>query len=98
MTDLDGDGNLDLLLKSRLGPQVRVFRNQCGVGRKSLAIRLRGVKSNRDAIGARVEVDGKVKFLQAGSGYLSQHTKQLHFGLGDADVAAIWYEVRGLPD
>ena len=93
VTDIDGDGNLDLLLKSRLGPQVRVFQNQCGVGRKSLAIRLRGVKSNRDAIGARVEVDGKVKFVQAGSGYLSQHSKQLHFGLGDALAAAT---VRGL--
>ncbi len=94
VTDLDGDGNLDLVLKSRLGPQVRVFQNHCGVGRKSLAIRLRGVKSNRDAIGARVEVDGRVKFVQAGSGYLSQHTKQLHFGLGDAGVAAsvrVWW-------
>jgi tetratricopeptide (TPR) repeat protein len=89
VTDLYGDGNLDLLLKSRLGPQIRVLRNQCGVGRKSLAFRLRGVKSNRDAIGARVEVNGKVKFLQAGSGYLSQHTKQLHFGLGDADSASV---------
>ena len=106
VTDLDGDGNLDLLLKSRLGPQVRVFRNQCGVGRKSLAICLRGVKSNRDGIGARVEVDGRVKFLQAGSGYLSQHTKQLHFGLGDPDRAAsvrVWWpsglrqEFRDLP-
>jgi tetratricopeptide (TPR) repeat protein len=94
VTDLDGDGNPDLLLKSRLGPQVRVFRNHCGGGRRSLAIRLRGVKSNRDGIGARVEVDGKVKFLQAGSGYLSQHTKQLHFGLGDAGAAAsvrVWW-------
>ncbi|HLK67481.1 MAG TPA: FG-GAP-like repeat-containing protein [Bryobacteraceae bacterium] len=94
VTDLDGDGNLDLLLKSRLGPQVRVFQNQCGVARKSLALRLRGVKSNRDAIGARVEVDGKVQFVNAGSGYLSQHTKQLHFGLGDgvsaAAVRIIW--------
>ncbi len=106
VTDLDGDGNLDVLLKSRLGPQVRVLRNQCGVGRKSLAIRLRGVKSNRDGIGARVEVDGKVKFVQAGSGYLSQHAKQLHFGLGDAAVAAsvkVWWpsgtrqEFRDLP-
>jgi tetratricopeptide (TPR) repeat protein len=104
-TDIDGDGNLDLLLKSRLGPQIRVLRNQCGVGRKSLAIRLRGVQSNRDAIGARVEVDGKVKFVQAGSGYLSQHTKQLHFGLGDAVAAEsvqVWWpsglrqEFRGL--
>jgi tetratricopeptide (TPR) repeat protein len=86
-TDFDGDGNLDLILKSRLGPQVRVLRNECGVERNSLALRLRGTRSNRDAIGARVEVDGAVKFVQAGSGYLSQHTKQLFFGLGPAAAA-----------
>ena len=84
VTDLDGDGNLDLLLKSRRGPQLRVLRNDSAAARKSIAFRLRGVKSNRDAIGARVEVDGKVKFVQAGSGYLSQHTKVLYFGLGGA--------------
>jgi len=89
VTDLDGDGNLDLLLKSRLGPQVKAFRNQCAGGRKSIALRLTGTRSNRDAIGARVEVDGQVKFLQAGSGYLSQHTKVLHFGLGDAGEASM---------
>jgi tetratricopeptide (TPR) repeat protein len=83
VTDLDGDGNVDLILKSRLGPQVRVLQNNSAMDRKSVAFRLIGVKSNRDAIGARVEVDGQVKFVAAGSGYLSQHTKTLHFGLGD---------------
>ncbi|MDE3195764.1 MAG: VCBS repeat-containing protein [Acidobacteriota bacterium] len=78
--DLDGDGNLDLIVKNRLGPQVRVFQNNCA-GRKSIAFRLRGVDSNRDAIGARVEVDRQVKFVSAGSGYLSQHTKILYFGI-----------------
>src|SRR5207237_5595781 len=72
---------------SRLGPQVTAFRNECAGGRKSIAIQLTGSKSNRDAIGARVEVDGMVKFLQAGSGYLSQHTKTLHFGLGEGSEA-----------
>jgi tetratricopeptide (TPR) repeat protein len=89
VTDLDGDGNLDLLLKSRLGPQVRVFQNHCGAARRSIALRLRGVRSNRDAIGARVEVDGKVKFVAAGSGYLSQHTKIVHFGLGEKETAGL---------
>jgi tetratricopeptide (TPR) repeat protein len=87
VTDLDSDGNLDLLLKSRLGPQVKAFRNESTGGRKSIAIRLRGTKSNRDAIGARVEVDGVVQFLQGGSGYISQHTKVLHFGLGEKSEA-----------
>lgn len=85
-TDIDGDGNVDLILKSRLGPQVRVLRNQCGVGRHVLVVRLTGTKSNRDAIGARVDVDGQVKFVQAGSGYLSQHSKSLHFGLAKPTV------------
>ena len=89
VTDFDNDGNPDLLLKSRLGPQIRVFQNDCGKARRSIAFRLRGVKSNRDAIGARVEVDGKVKFVVAGSGYLSQHTKVVHFGLGEQATARL---------
>ena len=86
-TDIDGDGNVDIVLKSRLGPQVRVFQNDCGAARKAIVFALRGTKSNRDAIGARVEVDGQAKWLVAGSGYLSQHSKRLHFGLGDRDRA-----------
>lgn len=93
-TDLDGDGHLDIVLKSRCGPQVRVFQNDCGLGRNRLVFALRGTKSNRDAIGARVEVDGQAKWIAAGSGYLSQHTKRLHFGLGDRaraeKVTVIW--------
>ena len=81
VTDLTGDGTLDLILKSRLGPQVRVFANQCASERNRIVFRLRGTKSNRDAVGARVEVDGQVKWVSAGSGYLSQHTKKVHFGL-----------------
>lgn len=85
VTDFDGDGSPDLILKSRLGPQVRVFRNDSVGDRRSIAFRLRGTNSNRDAIGARVEVDGQVKFLEAGSGYLSQHSKVLLFGVGRAE-------------
>ena len=87
VTDLDGDGALDLVVKNRLAPQVRVFQNNCAGRRHSIAFSLRGVKSNRDAIGAIVEVDGQVKQVQAGSGFLSQHTKKLYFGLGEAQTA-----------
>jgi len=91
VTDFDGDGNLDVLLKSRLGPQVRAFRNAWGTGGNAIAFELQGTQSNRDAIGAHMEVEcaGRlmVKTLQAGSGYLSQHTKRLHFGLGDSSEA-----------
>jgi Tfp pilus assembly protein PilF len=87
VTDLDGDGRLDLILKNRLGPQIRVFQNNCSAGRHSVAFLLRGSKSNRDAIGAIVRVDGQVKAVQAGSGFLSQHTRKLYFGLGASDTA-----------
>jgi tetratricopeptide (TPR) repeat protein len=85
--DLDGDGRLDLIVKNRLGPQVRVFQNNCAGSRYSIAFSLRGMKSNRDAIGAVVTVDGQVKAIAAGSGFLSQHTKRLYFGLGASQLA-----------
>jgi hypothetical protein len=53
-----------------------------------IAIKLVGAKSNRDGIGARVEVvaAGKRHTAErvAGSGYLSQDDGRLHFGLGSA--------------
>lgn len=88
LTDLTGDGCLDVLLKNRLAPQLRVLRNQCGQGNERIALRLIGTKSNRDAVGACVSMDGQTKWVTAGSGYLSQHTKTLHFGLGARKVAA----------
>lgn len=84
VTDFDGDGKPDLVMKNRMGPQVRAFQNRKGSKAHWIAFDLTGTKSNRDAIGARVEADGKVQFLNAGSGYLSQHSKRLHFGLGSA--------------
>lgn len=86
-TDLTGDGSLDIILKSRLGPQVRVFENRSSGDRSRIVIKLCGTNSNRDAIGAKVTVDGQVKWLAAGSGYLSQHTKLLHFGLDHRETA-----------
>jgi Flp pilus assembly protein TadD/peroxiredoxin len=87
LTDLDGDGRLEVVLKNRNAPQLRILRNAMGSIGNSIAFRLRGQKSNRDAIGASVTVEAagrsQTKYLQAGSGFLSQHTKELFFGLGD---------------
>ena len=88
VTDFDGDGNLDILLKSRLGPQVRALQNHCAAGKPAVAISLQGTKSNRDAIGARVEINGCARSIRAGSGFLfSQHTKSLI-----SCLAAIWLQ------
>ena len=91
VTELTGDGCLDVLLKNRRGPQLRVLRNRCGQARERIAFRLRGLKSNRDAIGARIAVDGQTKWIGAGSGYLSQHTKTLYFGVETVNhVTVTW--------
>jgi Flp pilus assembly protein TadD/peroxiredoxin len=97
LADFDGDGRLEIVLKNRNAPQVRVLRLAMdGIG-SSIALRLRGDRSNRDAIGTAVTVEaGKLrqtKYVQAGSGFLSQHTKELFFGLGKY-VGAVSTTVR----
>ena len=79
VVDFDGDGVPDVILKNRRGPQIRVMQNDCAGDRRTVGISLRGTKSNRDAIGARVQVGGQVQWLSAGSGFLSQHSKRLYF-------------------
>ncbi|HMJ84587.1 MAG TPA: FG-GAP-like repeat-containing protein, partial [Vicinamibacterales bacterium] len=88
--DIDGDGDPDLVVMAdRQAPQVRIFRNDFETTSASLAVRLRGTKSNRDAIGARVTVETdrlrKTSIVQAGSGFLSQHSKELLIGLGASE-------------
>ncbi len=85
--DIDRDGDPDLaVMAARQAPQLRVFRNDFDTTAASLAVRLVGAKSNRDAIGARVTVQTdsitKTRVVTAGSGFLSQHSKELLIGLG----------------
>jgi len=86
LADFDQDGRLEILLKNRNAPQVRLLHNVMPEIGNLIAFRLRGTKSNRDAIGTAVSVEAQgrqqTKYLQAGSGFLSQHTKQLFFGVG----------------
>jgi Flp pilus assembly protein TadD len=87
LADVDHDGRLEVIVKNRTGPQLRIFHNEMKDLGHSLALRLRGTQSNRDAIGAAVTVESgthrHTKYLQAGSGFLSQHAKELFFGVGD---------------
>ena len=88
LADFDLDGRQEVLLKNRNGPQLRLLRNLLPSLPPSIAFRLRGTKSNRDAIGAVITIttaQGKqTGSLQAGSGFLSQHSKDVFFGLGSA--------------
>ena len=96
--DLDHDGDLDLVLKNRTAPQLRVMRNDTRPAGTSIGFELVGRKSNRDAIGARITFQSgsavRSKEVRAGSGFLSQHSHTVHFGLGGetrlAEVRIDW--------
>jgi hypothetical protein len=85
--DYDNDGKIDAFLVN-LGAKGTLVHNVSTNTGHWVAIKLVGTRSNRDGIGARVEVyAGSKRWTQervAGSGYLSQDDSRLHFGLGDA--------------
>jgi tetratricopeptide (TPR) repeat protein/peroxiredoxin len=88
LADLDHDGRLEIVLKNRNGPQLRILKNVIQDLPPSIAFHLEGKKSNRDAVGASVTIDTEggrqTRTIQAGSGFLSQHSKDILFGLGAA--------------
>lgn len=88
LADIDHDGRLEVALKNRTSPQVRLLHNQMASVGSSISFSLKGTKSNRDAIGAVIELEtteGRQRSsIRAGSGFLAQHTKTLFFGLGSA--------------
>jgi hypothetical protein len=88
--DLNNDGWMDVVATS-LGDHPQFFVNRGG-HLHWLTITLRGKLSNRDGFGARVQVNGQVRFATAAGSYLSSNDKRLHFGLGTVKFADI--EIR----
>jgi hypothetical protein len=85
-TDWDNDGDLDLWINNRNAPQVRFFRNNNPGGMHGLTVKLIGSSCSRDAIGARAilylkDQKPQTRSVTAGSGFLAQSSKALHFGL-----------------
>lgn len=82
--DIDGDGDQDVLIVENGGP-AHLWRNEIA-GRNFVRVELEGVESNRDGIGARVELIAgthrAVQELHSGASYLSSFEQVLTFGLG----------------
>jgi hypothetical protein len=85
--DLNNDGWMDAVL-SVLGGHPLILMNRGGT-RHWLSITLRGTRSNRDGLGARVRVNGQTRFATTAGSYVSASDKRLHFGLADAKLAQI---------
>ena len=86
--DYDGDGDLDILVSVN-GGAARLLRNDGAERSNVLRVQTIGTTSNRDGIGARVEVavaGGRTSWqiVKTGSSYLSQSELPLTFGLGSS--------------
>jgi len=86
--DLDNDGDVDVvILNSRRRPSI--LRNDSLNDHHWVQIRLRGTKTNRDGVGARVKVVAgdlvQIDEVHSGRGYQSHYGTRLHFGLGKRD-------------
>ncbi len=87
--DLDNDGDLDIITNN-INEEAFIYKNQSEKlveNNNYLKLKLKGAKSNRNAIGAKVSAYSK-KNIQTAEifttrGYLSSVSSTLHFGLGN---------------
>ena len=83
--DVNNDGLVDVIIYN-VGQPPTLFINETQNSNHRVLLKLVGVKSNRDAIGARVSLQtstmSQVAEVHAGGSYLSSNDQRIHFGLG----------------
>lgn len=86
--DFFGNGSMDLVVANQNQP-VTIYRNHTAADRNWIGLNLKGVKSNKSAIGATVLMhwDGKIskKYVSGGNSFSSQSQRIIHYGLGSSD-------------
>jgi len=79
--DFDGDGRIDAVITS-LGEPTELWRNVTPNAGSWLILRLRGTRSNRDGIGAKIRIGTQYAEMTTALGYASSADWGVHFGLG----------------
>jgi hypothetical protein len=90
--DLNNDGWMDAVM-GVLNDSPQVFLNHHPNNSHWLGLRLRGVVSNRDGMGAIVTANRQSQYAQTSGSYQSANDKRVHFGLGEltaTDVEILW--------
>jgi enediyne biosynthesis protein E4 len=94
--DLDGDGRIDVVVTA-LGKDAEIWMNRSENSGHWLDVALRGTKSNRDGIGARIKLVTKsgaqFNHMTTSVGYASSSDGPVHFGLGP-DIRAELIEIH----
>ena len=91
MGDLDGDGDLDLIVNGFEEP-ILVYRNDVSTG-NPLRIKLIGRVSNNAGIGAKIVLETSdvsqqlVRYVTGSRGFMSSSETIVHFGLGRKEKA-----------
>jgi enediyne biosynthesis protein E4 len=94
--DFNHDGKLDIVVTALSAP-AEIWMNDSPNHSHWLELALRGTKSNRDGIGARIKIvaagQTQYSYKSTASGYASSSAGPVHFGLGAASIVDV-IEVR----
>ena len=86
--DYDNDGDIDILINNA-HDTPDLLRNDTNGDYHWISIKTIGTKSNRDGIGARIQVRvgdlTQTAEVRSGASYMSQNDMRVHFGLGAAE-------------
>lgn len=90
--DINNDGKVDVVINTN-NDSAHVLINQTPTSNHWLSIKLRGVKSNRDGIGARIKVatesGDRYATVSTSGSYLSSSDRRVHFGLGPSEMDVV---------
>ncbi len=94
--DYDNDGSIEIAVSQLNGSPLYLDRKG-GHANHWLELKLRGTRSNRDGIGAKLKVtfpsgDAAYEHVSTANGIYSASDKRVHFGLGKAETVAV--EIR----
>jgi len=81
--DFNNDGKIDVVV-SVLGQPAELWENISPEANTWLSLQLRGTRSNRDGIGARIRIGDQYNQMTTNVGYASSSHAGVHFGLGKA--------------